>query len=229
MINASLFLQKNELNSIITHLHERLKHPLPGEKAQLLMGSDILMKELKWIAGNKKTKNSGVLILLYPYNQSIFSILIQRPKYKGTHGGQMSLPGGKKEPEDADIIQTALREAQEEIGVNRNDIKILGPLSRLYIPPSNFIIYPSVGYVAKRPVFMPSAKEVDEIVEYDIMSLLDPEIKKITRIKIINVFSFNAPYFEIHKKIVWGATAMVLSEFREILSEIIKNEKGFDC
>lgn len=213
---------KKELNSIITHLNERLKYPLPGEKAQHLMGSDIRMKELKRIAENKKTKNSGVLILLYPHDQSIFSVLIQRPKYKGTHGGQVSLPGGKEEPEDADIIQTALREAQEEIGVNSNQIKILGSLSRLYIPPSNYIIYPSVGYIAKRPIFISSVNEVDEIIEYDIMSLLNTEIKKITRIKIIKVFSFKAPYFDIHQKIVWGATAMVLSEFREILAEIIK-------
>ncbi len=195
---------------------------MPGENAQLLMGSDVRMKELKWITENKKTKNSGVLILLYPYNQSIFSVLIQRPEYKGTHGGQVSLPGGKKEPEDTDIIQTALRETHEEIGVDRNEIIILGSLSKLYIPPSNYVIFPSVGYITERPVFKPSEKEVDEIIEYDIMSLLDPEIKKITRIKIMKVFSFNAPYFDIHKKIVWGATAMVLSEFREILSEIKK-------
>jgi 8-oxo-dGTP pyrophosphatase MutT (NUDIX family) len=210
------------LNRIISLLEEKLKNPLPGEKAQLLMGSDIRMKEFKWIAENKKTKNSGVMILLYPHNQSIFSVLIQRPKYKGTHGGQMALPGGKKEKEDTDIIQTALRETQEEIGVDRNKIKILGSLSRLYIPPSNFVIYPAVGYISKRPVFIPSEDEVDEIIEYDIMSLLDPEIKKITKMKVMKVFSFNAPYFDIHKKIVWGATGMVLSEFREILSEIRK-------
>ncbi|MFH0866384.1 MAG: CoA pyrophosphatase [Bacteroidota bacterium] len=210
------------MNSIITNLTERLKHTLPGVKAQLLMGSEIRMKKLKWIAENKKTKNSGVLILLYPHNQSVYSVLIQRPEYKGTHGGQVSLPGGKKEAEDDDIIKTALREAQEEIGVNRNEIRIIGSLSRLYIPPSNFVIYPSVGYISKRPVFIPCAEEVDEIIEYDIMSLLDPEIKKITRIKILKIFSFNAPYFDVHKKIVWGATAMVLSEFREILAEIIK-------
>lgn len=183
------------------------------------------MKEMKWLAENRKTKDSGVLILLYPHNHSIYSVLIQRPRYKGTHGGQMALPGGKKEEEDSDIIQTALREAEEEIGVNRNDIKIMGSLSRLYIPPSNFVIYPSVGCIAKRPVFIPSPEEVDEIVEYDIMRLLDPDVKKITRIKIMKVFSFNAPYFDIHKKIVWGATAMVLSEFREILSEIVQETK----
>lgn len=208
------------MNAILNHIEERLKKPLPGEKAQLLMGSDLRMNELKWIAEKKNTKQSGVMILLYPHMQTLFSVLIQRPKYKGTHGGQVSLPGGKKETEDADYSQTALRETEEEIGVDRNKIRILGNLSRLYIPPSNFVIHPFVGYTPARPHFNPSADEVDEVIEYDILSLLHPEIKKITKMKIMKVLTFNAPYFDIHNKVVWGATAMVLSEFREILREV---------
>lgn len=209
------------MENFIKQLKERLELPLPGEKAQLLMGSDVRMKELKWLHENRKTKNSGVMILLYPYKNTIFSALIQRPKYRGTHGGQMALPGGKMEIEDTDIVQTALRETEEEIGVSRNEIRVIGSLTRLYIPPSNFVIFPAIGYVEKRPSFTPSPEEVDEIVEWDIMTLLSPEIKKTTRIKVLKIASFKAPYFDIQNRIVWGATAMVLSEFREVLSWVI--------
>jgi 8-oxo-dGTP pyrophosphatase MutT (NUDIX family) len=207
---------------LINLIEERLKLPLPGEKAQLRMGSDIRMKELKWIPENKTTRHSGVMILLYPQHDSIYSVLIQRPHYKGTHGGQVSLPGGKKETCDADIIQTALRETQEEIGVGMNSIRILGSLTRLYIPPSNFVIFPVVGFTKKKPVFKLEASEVEDIIEYDISSLLHPDIRKTTQIKVEEVATFNAPYFDILGKIVWGATGMVLSEFRALLAEVVK-------
>lgn len=212
-----------EADHLIKKLEARLRLPLPGERAQLLMGSDVRMKELKWIPENKKTKNSGVMILLYPHHDSIYSVLIQRPNYKGTHGGQMALPGGKSEEEDKDIVHTALRETEEEIGVDRNSIHILGSLTRLYIPPSNYVIFPAVGCTEQRPEFIPEVSEVDGIIEYNITSLLHPDIRKITKIQVTKEIIFNAPYFDIHGKIVWGATAMVLSEFRELLGEVSLN------
>ncbi|HNW97541.1 MAG TPA: CoA pyrophosphatase [Bacteroidales bacterium] len=209
------------MESLILKLEEKLKQPLPGESAQLLMGSDIRVKEFMLLAENCNTKHSGVLILLYPYENSIYSVLMQRPKFKSKHPGQMSLPGGKRESEDADIIQTALRETEEEIGVNRDDIHVMGTLTRLYIPPSNFVIYPTVGYVSKRPDFFPSPYEVDELIEYDIMTLLDPAIRKEKRMKVMKIISFKAPYFDIKDKVVWGATAMIISEFKEILKAVV--------
>jgi len=179
--------------NLIRQIEERLKFPLPGERAQLLMGSSIRMKELKWMAENKNTRDSGVMILLYPHSNSIYSVLIQRPKYKGTHGGQVCLPGGKRETDDADIVETALRETEEEIGVGRNTIHILGSLTRLYIPPAIMLSFCS-RFTEQKPVFTPEVSEVENIIEYDIRSILLPDIKKTTEIKVSKDITFSAPY-----------------------------------
>lgn len=207
----------NRFEGVISKLTAQLKMPLPGETAQLMMGSDIRMNELKFYSENENSKKSGVMILLYPNEETVFSALILRNTYEGTHSGQVALPGGKYEDEDSDLIATALRETNEEIGVDSNSINIIGQLSRLFIPPSDYIVYPAIGFLNSRPSFKPDESEVQEIIEYPLSSLLDEGTIKSKEFSARNDIIFKAPYFDINGHVVWGATAMILSEFKAIL------------
>ena len=203
----------------INKLSLLLKEPLPGEEAQLIMGSGIRMEELRFMIMDETTKKSGVLILLYPNKNTIYSSLILRPKYNGTHSGQVALPGGKFEKTDTDITYTALRETFEEIGVDSNSVNVIGQLTKLFIPPSNYVVFPIVGFVKEKPVFIPDKDEVVRVIEYPITALLDKKNIRTKKFKVRDDITFTAPYFSIRRNIVWGATAMILSEFSEILKE----------
>ena len=204
---------------VIDALSQELKNPLPGTKAQLKMAS---MRRLQQIIKHSKPETavrSSVLILLYPGTQEneILLALIQRPSYKGIHGGQISLPGGKYEEGDIELQNTALRESQEEIGIFQQDVKIIGALSELYIPPSNYIVYPFVGYLDYKPALKPDLHEVAEILEISLDDLLDEEQIRNKKIHIRSGLRITVPCFEINSKTIWGATAMILSEFKEIM------------
>ena len=139
-----------------------------------------------------------------------------RPTYEGIHSGQISLPGGKYELTDSDLSVTALREAQEEIGVDSKKVRLIGRLSELYIPPSNYIVQPFVGVLETEPAFTPDPKEVERIIEIRLEDLLDEKNKRKKRILLRTGTSILAPCYIIDGNTIWGATAMILSEFREI-------------
>ena len=161
---------------------------------------------------------SAVLILLFPEGNSLGTVFIERNKYPGAHSGQISFPGGKHEREDNSLMDTAIREAKEEIGIDPEEIRIIGSLTKLFVPVSNFLIYPYIGLIDKKPVFIPEPKEVNSIIEIGINSLFDPANKKSKLIKK-NDFSILAPYYDAKGHHIWGATAMILSEFYEILKD----------
>ncbi len=204
-------------------LSEKLTEPLPGESAQLKMASIRRLREIIKISSRDNAIRSSVLILLFPGNNAdeFYSVLIQRPSYEGVHGGQISLPGGKVEGHDRDIQTTAKRETQEEIGIDANEITIIGKLSELYIPPSNFLVFPLVGYLPYKPVFRPDPQEVAGIIEIKLNDLVDKRNIKQREITIKNLSKIKAPCFDLEGKTIWGATAMILSEFREILRKIL--------
>lgn len=206
------------INQRIKSLQKIFTEPLPGINSQMIMASDIRMKELMFAPENEQTRKSGVLILLYPKYNEIFSVLIQRPEYNGVHSGQMAFPGGKYETFDMDLSQTALRETYEEIGVKTEAITLTGALTKLFIPPSNYSVFPYVGFTETTPQFKTDPKEVDGIVEYNINCLLDDSIIKVKNINVLNN-PIRAPYFDISGNMVWGATAMILSEFKELLKK----------
>jgi 8-oxo-dGTP pyrophosphatase MutT (NUDIX family) len=208
-------------NDFIYKLSLKLKQSLPGKEAQIKMASDIRLTNFQFRNEPENAIHSGVLILLYPFGKSIQMVLIKRAIDKSVHSGQISLPGGKYEKEDANLEQTALRETHEEVGVKPSHIKILGSLTELYIPPSNFIVFPYVGFCNERPVFIPDGNEVDSIIEIDINEFLNPLNLKTKEIIIRNEFKITAPVFEIQGHTVWGATGMILSEFVEIIREIL--------
>jgi 8-oxo-dGTP pyrophosphatase MutT (NUDIX family) len=144
--------------------------------------------------------------------------LIERPVYDGAHSGQISFPGGKMEPDDKDLLFTALRECQEEIGIEAARIQVLGSLSPLYIPVSKFEVYPVVGYLSEEPVFIPQTKEVVSILEVPVTRILEADVIEYRTVHY-NGKEESIPYFNIQNKFVWGATAMILSEFVQVIKE----------
>jgi len=169
---------------------------------------------------HREALKGGVLLLLYPADDEIFFPLIRRPHYEGVHGGQMALPGGKYEPPDRDLIETSLREAHEEIGVPRTQVEVVGCLTDLFIPISNFIVSLVIGYIDERPVFIPDSAEVAEVIEANLAQLLSLDYRGEKTIQVGEKVRIEAPFFNIGNATVWGATAMILSEFAEIVKDL---------
>lgn len=190
---------------------------LPGKEAQIRMVSDRFKDRYFELQPNAQTREGAVLILLYPEKDTLGLPLILRPQNeKGVHSGQAAFPGGKKDETDKDFIQTALREAQEEVSLDISEVKILGQISPLFVFASNFMVYPTVAYTEKKPCLQANPAEVAEIFFTDIDTLKNPVTIKKTLISTPQ-YTFEAPYFDIAGKIVWGATAMMLSELIAIL------------
>ena len=207
-----------EFNIFIEKLKTRLSEPLPGSMAHDIMASESRLK-LKMPSPNERTRESAVLILFYPSENQIFIPLILRPQYDGVHGGQMAFPGGRAEKEDENLTRTALREAQEEIGVRISDVKVLGELTKLYIPPSNFYVQPVVGYMTHKPDFYPDPREVDKVVEISLNEIKSPTIIGRKTI-IVRGVEINTPFYDIKETTVWGATAMMISELLTVIQSL---------
>ncbi|MCK5029575.1 MAG: CoA pyrophosphatase [Bacteroidales bacterium] len=196
------------------NLKEELKKDLPGEKAQVKMAPDVR----NHFKSTEKSLKAGVLILLYQKNQDLYVSFIQRTEYNGPHSGQISFPGGKFEKNDKNIIETALRESHEEIGINPEMVNIIGQLTPLYIPISNFIVYPVIGMYEGTPTFKTDPNEVAKIIEIKLQDLLNSDNCTSKEFKYGDL-SFVAPIYSPNKLTIWGATAMMLSEFLEIIKK----------
>ncbi len=206
------------MHQIVDFLKERLQKELPGDRAHQLMVAKQLGPQFRMQA-QSVPRNGAVMIALYFWEGKVYFPLTQRPNYRGVHGGQVSLPGGKKEEQDNSLIETAIRETHEEIGVLIKDSQVLGSLSDLNITASNFIVKPIISFIEEKPVFVRDPYEVDHIFTTDIEHLLKSETLKTTELTVGPQVRLEAPYFDIDDKIVWGATAMILSEFAQILKE----------
>ena len=202
----------------IGNLKSLLDLPLPGQKAQLRMTSNRRLREMMGPIQLDKAVKSSVLLLLYPdkYNDEPNFVVILRPVYNGVHSGQIGLPGGRYEAYDQTLEHTALRESFEEIGVDPSNIEIIGKLTELFIPPSNFLVQPFIGYSVTHPSFFPQIKEVEKIIEIPLALLLDDKNVSEKEI-IIGENHFTAPSFVLNGTVIWGATAMMLNEFKQIL------------
>lgn len=193
---------------------------LPGWQAQYKMSPQFRMKPDDSAPYLKDARLGGVLIAFYPHNNDIYTVLIKRPVYKGVHSGQVAFPGGKREEGDTDIIATALREAEEEVSINRTQVEVLSTLTELYIPPSNFLVTPVIGITEQRPNFIPQEREVAGILEVPVKQLLDEKIKGIKEVTPREGVTFNTPYFDVDGHTVWGATAMMISELNAVLYRV---------
>jgi len=199
------------MKELIDKLMVRFSQDLPGRPAQYKM-SHVLRRAHK--PPPIIHKDAAVLILLYPIQGQPHLVLIERTNHKNdSHSGQMSLPGGRKEVDDIDLETTALREAEEEIGVDRSQIEVLGRLTDIFIPVSNFLVTPVVAYTTDRPNFVAAHDEVNLIVETPLSIISDEIYRKKKDIIISERMTLkNVPFFDVKNKVVWGATAMILSE-----------------
>ncbi len=156
-------------------------------------------------------RKAGVLALLYPYNDTRLHVLLTRrnENLRG-HSGQVSFPGGKRDDSDPDYTSTALRETCEEIGIC-GGIEILGRLTQIYIPPSNYNVYPSVGYLPSLPTLSVNEAEVSQVLSFALDDLLDP-ISKQSEMRDIQGYRVSVPYYLVEGHKVWGATAIMLGE-----------------
>lgn len=197
-------------------LEERLDLPLPGTEAQFRMAH--LGREFRSQPAPDTARDASVLLLVYPSDENAHTVLIQRT---GTlehdrHKGQISFPGGKKEEYDLDFSESALREAEEEIGIPRSMIRLIRPLTPLYIPVSNFLVHPYLGIALEKPVFTAQLTEVADILEVPLKRFFESDSVKKTDIAIHDgLVLHDVPYFDLDGRVLWGATAMIMSEFLE--------------
>jgi len=202
-----------QLEELATKLYRLLKEPLPGRLGQFAMAPQPVDEQRFLPVVREDHRKGAVLMLFYPDESGAFVPFIKRPDYDGVHSGQVALPGGKMDPGDLDLSFTALREAKEEIGVDPSKIELLGKLTEVYIPPSNFLVSPFIGITFEKPVFQPDPVEVARIISCPVPTLLDKNIRKMGRVKASSGLNITTPYFDIEQEMVWGATAMMLSEF----------------
>ena len=208
------------MNLDIERLKQRLQAVLPGKAAQ-----DRMMSRVKDMPGEipKDAKPSAVLVVLFPIEGEWHILYIQRVKDGHAHSGQISFPGGKQEPDDADLRATALREAQEEVGIMSSHVEVIGRLTSLYIPVSNFNVYPFVAVAQYRPEYYIQQTEVEKIVELPVRELLNQELKSIVEVTspIDKTFVRKVPAYMLPEgAILWGATAMITAELETILPDV---------
>jgi 8-oxo-dGTP pyrophosphatase MutT (NUDIX family) len=207
------------MTDILSKLEKALTKKLPGNRAHQQMisyarpSAEVIRKM------NATPKESAVLILLYEKDNRLHFPLILRPEYDGVHSRQVGLPGGQKEPDDLNLNATALRETFEEIGAVEKNIKIIGSLTEIYIPPSNFLVKPVVGIYEPYQTFIPDKSEVSRILTTSLEELVDLKIEKRELLIRQDKQTTSVSSFIIDDEIVWGATAMILYELRTLLIE----------
>ncbi len=210
-------------NDFILALSKIKNIPLPAEASQFKM-SPPFRKEL--LDRNKEViknaKKAGVMALFYPdtEHQTRFALIL-RKTYNGVHSAQIGFPGGKLEPDDDSLEHAAVRETYEEIGVPEHHIEVLRQLTQVYIPPSNFYVQPFIGIVRDTPNFKKQDEEVEEIVEVQLNHFIDDNNIISKKVETSYSVKIDVPAFKLNDHIVWGATAMMLSEIKDMLKELL--------
>jgi 8-oxo-dGTP pyrophosphatase MutT (NUDIX family) len=211
-----------DFQDFLTCIPKLTREELPAEAAHDLMTPPErkdLMKSIDF--ESKKPRKAAVMMLLYPKDSQTYLVLIKRNTYPGVHSSQIAFPGGKVELEDESHQHTALRETHEEIGIAPNQIQVIRAFSEVYIPPSNFMVYPFMGISQQQLEFVPDPEEVAGIIEFPLRQFLDDQIAVVKKMDTAYSQSINVPAFKIYEHYVWGATAMMLSELKETLKKVL--------
>ncbi len=208
-------------NHFVEKLERALEFSLPGEVARKKLMS--ASRRLKPVNCNIKQspKKSAILILFYSIEEKIHLVLIKRACDSGIHSNQIAFPGGKYEDKDKSLKQTALREAFEEIGVDPRQVQLMGKLTKLFIPASNFDVYPFVGYSLQHPDFKVNESEVAVLLEVPLDDLLNPAAFCYKTIRYRKETEVEVPCYFVQNEIVWGATAFIISELLEVIYKIV--------
>lgn len=216
--NTINMIHSNSINNIDLFIEDFVKEldkGLPGTKAQQKMAPSI-----RNYCPNENDPNpardSSVLILFYQKGGQLYFPLIKRSCGGLRHSGQISLPGGKFELSDKNLVDTAIRETEEELGLLGNKIHIIGPITGLYIPISNFQVQPIVAFYDGLPQFKADSFEVSQIIETNIQEIFNIE-NKCEDILHKNKFEIRTPYYNVKGHKLWGATAMIISELEQLL------------
>lgn len=196
---------------------------LPGKKALFKMAPMERVKELKDVDIKLlNPREAAVTALFYPNKDNqTFLILILRKTYKGVHSAQIGFPGGKVEPEDKDLKDTAKRETEEEVGVPYDDIQLIKKMTTAYIPPSNFNVHPFIGYLEDTPKLIKQDDEVEDIVLVDIDDFLNEDSLIEETLTTSYATELTVPAFHLNGHVVWGATAMMLSEIKTLFKQVL--------
>jgi len=196
---------------------------LPAQDSQFKMAPPFRHELINSFSKQMKTaKRAGVLAMFYPdidYETKL--ILIHRKTYKGVHSAQIGFPGGKLEPEDFSLKETAIRETYEEIGVEKHNIEVLKQLTEVYIPPSNYFVQPFLGICNATPNFYKQDDEVEDILEVALQHFLDDKIVINSIVDTSYSKKVEVPAFKLNGHVVWGATAMMLSEIKDLLKQML--------
>lgn len=207
-----------DFQDFLQHVPNLIPVELPAEKAHVKMAPlerIALMKNLD--LSEKKPRIAAVMMLFYPKNGKTHLVLIVRNAYDGVHSSQIAFPGGKYEISDSDFQETALRETHEEVGISSEKIEIIKQFTPMYIPPSNFLVHPFLGISSQELSFYPDIREVADIIELPLSVFLNDEIIIEATLSTSYAANILVPAFNIQNHVVWGATAMILSELRDVL------------
>ncbi len=205
------------MQAFIQTLRQALQQKLPGTEAQYRLAHPVRRIPLRAPA---EARRAGVLVLFFPKNDQWHLVFIERASRntQDRHAGQISFPGGQYETDDGNLTATALREAEEEIAAPRQDIEVLGQLSQLYIPVSNFVVQPVVGLLQSAPAFRPQESEVRAILEVPFSYFQDAARLRQMDMRISSEMLLrDVPFYDLDGKVLWGATAMMMSELLAVL------------
>ena len=211
-----------DFHSFLKYVPKIAKETLPAADAHAKMAPIKRLEQLKNISYENLTpKKAAVLMLLYPKEGQTHLVLIVRNSYPGVHSSQIAFPGGKVESYDLTMADTALRETEEEIGVDKSTIEIIKEFTEIYIPPSNFLVAPFLGICNSEPLFTLQIDEVAGIIELPLTFFLDDKNVVTRKLATSYATSIDVPAFLVQEQIVWGATAMMMSELKETLKKVL--------
>jgi len=214
------------MQDLIQYLKQRLKKELPHSdihKEELdPKVLDLLIEEEKNAKAQFKKKPPrvcAVMIAMYKYENQLYLPMMLRPTKSRAHPGQISFPGGKREAEDQDLIETAIREMEEEVGVRVPRKNVLGSLSEIYIPPSNSLVTPIIGYLNNKPNYTLAPDEVERVLDIKMEDLANPAYKRAKKVILTNGEYFEMPAFAVSDVFIWGGTARMIMEMNKLLEE----------